>query len=288
MKYFFDNKLIQKFSEHLINEEKASATIEKYVRDTTLFYKHLKNKHFDKNDVLNYKEHLCRQFKPASVNSMLASLNSFFNFCQWFDCKVKSIKMQRYAFRNENKELTKQEYERLLSAAYKKSGPRLYYLIQTICSTGIRISELKFITTEAIYSGKAHVYNKGKFRIVLIPRQLCTLLKKYIKANKIKTGPVFITRSGTPLDRSNIWSEMKRLCKTANIAPEKVFPHNLRHLFAKTYYALKKDIVRLADILGHSSVNTTRIYTAQSSEIHRQQLQRLGLVISEQIKKITT
>ena len=288
MKHFFSDEQIQKFKEHLINEEKASATIEKYVRDVSFFYKHLKDKNFDKSDVLDYKEYLYKQLKPASVNSILSSLNSFFKFCQWFDCKVKSIKMQREAFRNENKELTKAEYERLLSAARKKPGQRLYYLIQTICSTGIRVSELKFITAESIYSGKTYVYNKGKGRLVLLPRQLCTILKKYIKANKIKTGSVFVTRSGAPLDRSNIWSEMKKLCKSANISAEKVFPHNLRHLFAKTYYTLKKDIVRLADILGHSSVNTTRIYTAQSSEMHRQQLQRLGLVISEQSKKITT
>ena len=192
--------------------------------------------------------------------------------------KVKSLKIQRQIFCQSEKELTKTEYERLLKAAKEKKNERLYLLMQTICAAGIRVSELPYITVEAVQNGQAQVKLKGKIRTILIDGDLCRLLKKYIKENKIESGCVFATRNGKPLDRHGIWKAMKALCESAGVAKEKVFPHNLRHLFARTYYSLQKDIVRLADILGHSSINTTRIYTIENGDVHRRQMQRLGLV----------
>lgn len=218
------------------------------------------------------------KYTPASVNSALASLNSFFAYNEWYDLRVKSLKIQKQIFASDEKELTKAEYERLLRAAQSKKNERLYLLMQTIYSTGIRVSELKFITVGAVHRGQAEIQCKGKRRTVFLPNQLCRILKKYITEQKIKSGAVFVTRNGNPLDRSNIWSDMKKLCKEAGVSEKKVFPHNLRHLFARTYYSLQKDIVRLADILGHSSVNTTRIYTMESGEVHRKQIQKLGLL----------
>ena len=210
---------------------------------------------------------------------MLSSLMSFFSFLGWSDLKVKSLKIQRRIFDSEEKELTKAEYQRLLQAAKAKQNERLYLLLQTVCSTGIRVSELKHITVEAVVNGKAEISCKGKRRTVFLPDKLCKMLKRYIRERKITSGPVFVTKNGKPLDRSNIWSDMKKLCAAADVSEKKVFPHNLRHLFARTYYSLQKDVVRLADVLGHSSVNTTRIYTMESGETHRTQLQKLGLLL---------
>ena len=188
------------------------------------------------------------------------------------------MKIQKQIFASKDKELTKAEYERLLDAAKSKNNERLYLLMQTICATGIRVSELRFVTVTAVCSGEANINCKGKIRRVFLPISLCRLLKQYIKEQKITSGPVFISRTGKPLDRSNIWSDMKKLCEAAGVSKDKVFPHNLRHLFARTYYSLQKDIVRLADILGHYSVNTTRIYTMETGEVHRKQIERLGLL----------
>lgn len=231
-----------------------------------------------KTEVLAYKSYLCECYAPASVNAALSSLNSFFNFMEWYDLRVKNLKIQKQIFASTDKELTKAEYDRLLQAAKQKKNERLYLLMQTICSTGIRVSEVRYVTVEAVTRGIAEINCKGKRRQVFLPKQLCQILKQYIKQQKIKSGAVFVTKNGNPLDRSNIWSDMKKLCKTANVSEKKVFPHNLRHLFARTYYSLQKDIVRLADILGHSSVNTTRIYTMETGEIHRRQIQKLGLL----------
>ena len=221
---------------------------------------------------------LTERYSVASVNSILSSLNSFFNYLEWYELRVKTIKVQKQIFASTEKELTKAEYERLLTAAKSKHNERLYLLMQTICSSGIRVSELRFITVESLQKEYAEVNNKGKRRIVYLPRDLCKILKTYCKSQNRTSGIVFLTKNGKPLDRSNIWSDMKKLCKEANVSEKKVFPHNLRHLFARTYYSLQKDIVRLADILGHSSVNTTRIYTMESGEIHRRQIQKLGLL----------
>ena len=272
------NEIIRSFNNYLISEEKAEATVGKYLHDICEFQAWLGERELCKTAVLVYKSHLCEHYAPASVNAALSSLNCFFSFMEWYDLRVKSLKIQKQLFASADKELTKEEYDRLLRAARQKKNERLYLLMQTICSTGIRVSELRHITIEAIRFGVAEINCKGKRRRVFLPAQLCKMLKQYAKEQKIKSGAVFVTKNGNPLDRSNIWSDMKKLCKAANVSEKKVFPHNLRHLFARTYYTLQKDVVRLADILGHSSVNTTRIYTMESGEVHRKQIQRLGLL----------
>ena len=269
---------IKSFNDYLINEEKAAATVNKYLHDIGEFQIWLDEQELCKTAVLAYKSYLCERYAPASVNAALSSLNSFFNFMEWYDLRVKNLKIQKQIFASTDKELTKAEYDRLLQAANQKKNERLYLLMQTICSTGIRVSEVRYVTVEAVVRGIAEINCKGKRRQVFLPKQLCQILKQYIKEQKIKSGAVFVTKNGNPLDRSNIWSDMKKLCKAANVSEKKVFPHNLRHLFARTYYSLQKDIVRLADILGHSSVNTTRIYTMETGEIHRRQIQKLGLL----------
>ena len=266
------------FNDYLINEEKAVATINKYLHDVGEFQIWLGEQELCKTAILAYKSHICDHHAPTSVNATLSSLNSFFNFMEWYDLRVKNLKIQKQIFASTDKELTKAEYDRLLQAAKQKKNERLYLLMQTICSTGIRVSEVRYVTVEAVARGVAEINCKGKRRQVFLPKQLCQILKQYIKEQKIKSGAVFVTKNGNPLDRSNIWSDMKKLCKAANVSEKKVFPHNLRHLFARTYYSLQKDIVRLADILGHSSVNTTRIYTMETGEIHRRQIQKLGLL----------
>ncbi len=273
------NELIQKFKNYLYEEEKSDNTIEKYIRDVTAFMMWLCGVELNKVVVLEYKKSLIDSYAPASINSMLSSLNTFFDFCDWHECKVKTLKIQRQIFADEKKELTKAEYERLLKAAKDKKNEKLYYLMQTICSTGIRISELSYITKEAVYQGQATICCKGKLRKVFLPKMLCKMLKSYIKEQGIANGAVFISRTGKPLDRSHIWKMLKSLCESAGVSKKKVFPHNFRHLFAKTYYSLHRDIVRLADILGHSSVNTTRLYTIETGIVHTMQLQNLGLLL---------
>lgn len=270
------NENVTQFRDYLINEEKSNETITKYLRDVSAFLRWIGNREITKSAVLSYKTEILGKYAPKSVNSMLASLNVFLKFIKKFDCTVKSIKLQRQMF--SDKELTKTEYERLLIAAEKKKNKRLYYLMQSICSTGIRVSEHKYITAEAVEKGSVQINLKGKMRVVILPKTLCKMLKKYIREENIKSGSVFITKNGKPLDRSNIWNDMKKLCESAGVDKEKVFPHNLRHLFARTYYSLQKDISRLADILGHTSINTTRIYTIESGEVHRRQIERMNLL----------
>ena len=270
------NENVTQFRDYLINEEKSNETITKYLRDVSAFLRWIGNREITKSAVLSYKTEILEKYAPKSVYSMLASLNVFLKFIKKFDCTVKSIKLQRQMF--SDKELTKAEYERLLIAAEKKKNKRLYYLMQSICSTGIRVSEHKYITAEAVEKGSVQINLKGKMRVVILPKTLCKMLKKYIREENIKSGSVFITKNGKPLDRSNIWNDMKKLCESAGVDKEKVFPHNLRHLFARTYYSLQKDISRLADILGHTSINTTRIYTIESGEVHRRQIERMNLL----------
>ena len=271
-------EIIRSFNDYLISGEKAVATVNKYLHDVGEFQIWFGEQELCKISVLAYKAYLCEHYAPASVNAALSSLNSFFNFMEWYDLRVKNLKIQKQIFASTEKELTKAEYDRLLQAAKQKKNERLYLLMQTICSTGIRVSEVRHITVESVSRGIAEINCKGKRRQVFLPKQLCQILKQYIREQKIKSGAVFVTKNGNPLDRSNIWSDMKKLCKAANVSKKKVFPHNLRHLFARTYYSLQKDIVRLADILGHSNVNTTRIYTMETGEIHRRQIQKLGLL----------
>lgn len=272
-------KSVESFRKWLLEEEKSHATISKYTSDVKSFVKFLKNGEVTKAKVMEYKRFLVENYAPASVNAAISSINSFFDYLGITNLKVKTLKIQRRIFANKEKELSKGEYERLLHAALKRNNVRIYYLMQTICSTGIRVSELKHITVEAVREGSVQINCKGKMRVVLLPKNLCKMLEKYTKKAGIKNGPVFVTKNGVPIDRSNIWSDMKKLCKDALVSEKKVFPHNLRHLFARTYYSLQKDIVRLADILGHSSINTTRIYTMETGEIHQKQIQKLGLLL---------
>ncbi len=268
---------IRKYRDYLVNEEKSRNTVLKYIRDVTAFSLWLSGRQLNKAAVLEYKEHLKSYLSSVSVNSVLSSLNSFFEYCNCCECRVKMIKIQKQIFASEEKDLTIKEYDRLLRAAKEKGDQKLYLLTQTIASMGIRVSEVQFITVEALKYGRASIEMKGKCRIILIPEEICKKLLSYARQQGIKNGGVFVTKSGKPLDRSNIWRMLKNLCRDAGVESKKVFPHNLRHLFAKSFYSLHKDIVHLADILGHSSVNTTRIYTKDSIEIHRRQIREVAL-----------
>ena len=272
------DEVIKRFELYLYEEEKSGSTIEKYMRDIRFFREWLKERSIDKSVVIEYKKELCKRYAVKSVNSTLSSINAFFVFMGRYDLKVKTLKIQRRIFADKSKELSKAEYERLLFAARDKKNERLYYLMQTVASTGVRVSEIKYVTCEAVKAGQAVINCKGKIRQIFLPKKLCKMLKQYIKSQNIKSGSVFITRSGKPLDRCAIWKMLKGLCESAGVLKEKVFPHNLRYLFARTFYSLQKDIVRLADILGHSSIETTRIYTMESATEHRKQLQKLGLL----------
>ena len=275
-----DNKKTEEFRQYLLLEEKREATIEKYMRDVKAFSSFAGDAEITKELVINYKQNLiANNYAIRSINSMLASINSFFDFTGWYDCKVKSLKLQREIYCPEEKELTKAEYLRLVNTAKEKKNERLSLILQTICGTGIRVSELKFITVEAVKHGFAKVNCKGKSRTVFIVKTLQKKLLKYVNRHHINSGSVFITKTGKPINRTNIWREMKQLCRDANVNPSKVFPHNLRHLFARTFYGIEKDIAKLADILGHSSINTTRIYIVSTGEEHRKRLENMRLVI---------
>ncbi len=272
------DELLNAFEKELREQERAVATVEKYMRDLRAFGVYVREREVTKQIVLDYKVYLQERYATASANSVLSSLGAFFAFCDRKDLCVKRIKQQKNVFAAKEKELTHAEYERLLNAALEKGNQRLYLLMQTVCACGIRVSELQFITAEAVKRGYADISCKGKRRRVYLPGELCRQLRGYLKERGITVGAVFVTRNGKPLDRSNIWSDMKKLCQAARVSEEKVFPHNLRHLFARTYYSIHKDIVRLADILGHSAIDTTRIYTMESGDVHRKQINRLGLV----------
>ncbi|MCB6607722.1 tyrosine-type recombinase/integrase [[Clostridium] symbiosum] len=267
------------YHHHLLTEEKSPTTITKYLRDLQKFLTYTADRPITKELVITYKEELKQQYATASINSMLASLNHYFDFAGLYDCKVKQIKQQRRVYCPEEKELSKEEYYRLIKAAQDLQKDRLSLIIQTICSTGIRISELECITVRAAQSGVAEVNCKGKSRQIFIPHKLKMMLLSYIKKQQIRQGPIFITKQGNPINRSNVWREMKNLCEIAQVRENKVFPHNLRHLFAKTYYKMEKDISKLADLLGHSSINTTRIYIISSGEEHRRQIDKMKLLL---------
>ena len=272
--------LINRYIAYLKEQERSEATLQKYAHDLRQFSTWLQGEVLTKAAVIEWKQALVGQFTPSTVNSMLAAVNGYLRFMGWPQLCVKRLKIQRSLFLDERKELTRTEYARLVRAAQSKANERLALVMQTICATGIRVSELQFITAEAVYSGRAQISNKGKLRVVFLPEKLRRLLKEYLRRQKKTAGAVFTTRTGKPLDRSNIWRDMKALCESAGVASEKVFPHNLRHLFARTFYSLERDLSRLADILGHSSLTTTRIYTAESGTVHARQIGRLGLVIT--------
>ena len=266
-----------RFEDRLKDEEKSEATVEKYLRDIRFFKAYLGEREITKENVIHYKEYLKTHYAPASSNSMLVALNCFLRFLGLAECTVRLLKLQRQIFCREEKELSKTEYRALLKAA---SGKRISYIIQTICGTGIRVSELAYITVEAVNAGKASVDCKNKTRVIFIPTVLKEMLKKYIKKTGITAGPVFTGRNGRPLDRSSIWRQMKALCKKSGVTAVKVFPHNLRHLFARTFYSIEKDIFRLADLLGHSSVNTTRIYVMETGRRHINCLEKMQRIFN--------
>lgn len=272
------DKTIHQFKKHLQSEEKSEATIEKYIRDVNAFYAFSGNK-IDKDIVIAYKKKIVSEYAVRSVNSMLASINKLFSFLGWNELKVKALKIQQQIYCPEEKELTKAEYIRLCNTAERKGNKRLSLILQSICGTGIRVSELQFITVEAVKRGEATVNCKGKHRTVFIVKELQKKLLRYAKEQGITSGSIFITRSGKSISRTNIWREMKSLCEKANVNPSKVYPHNLRHLFARAFYAIEKDIAKLADILGHSSINTTRIYIVSTGNEHRMKIEKMRLII---------
>lgn len=270
---------LKELQRRMQEEEKSSATIEKYSRDVESFLVCTAGQELSKETVILYKHRLMEHYAPSSVNSMLAAINYYFRVIGRCDCVVKALKIQHQAFRRKERELTREEYYRLLEAARQKKDTRLYMLMQTLCATGMRVSELRFVTVAAVRAGRATVSLKGKTRQVLLPRELCRQLKSYALKRGLREGSIFVTRSGRPLDRSNIFHAMRMLCEMAGVDKSKVFPHNLRHLFACMYYKAEKDISRLADILGHANLNTTRIYTSLSGAEQQRQIERLGLVI---------
>lgn len=274
------SEAIDCFKKYLREEEKSENTIEKYLRDVRAFAAYLSGIEVTKETVIAYKSRLLAEnYAVRSINSILASVNSLFAFLGWTDCKVKSIKLQRQVYCPEEKELTKAEYTRLVNTAKQKGNERLNLILQTICGTGIRVSELQFITVEAVKNGEAVVSLKGKTRSVFIVKELQKKLLRYAAEQKIHSGCIFITRTGKPISRTNIWREMKGLCEQAGVNPQKVFPHNLRHLFARIFYGIEKDIAKLADILGHSSINTTRIYIISTGDEHRKRMEHMRLII---------
>ncbi len=271
--------MIRTFGVELKNDEKSIATVTKYLHDIKYFAEFANGRQIDKSLTLTYKAALEKDYAIASANSMIAALNAFLKFMGWTDCCIKQFKVQKKAFCSEEKELTKSEYIRLVNTAKQKGNERLNLILQTICGTGIRVSELEFITVEAVHKGEAVVSCKNKTRTVFIVRELQKRLLSYIKSKKITSGCVFVTKNGKPMSRCNIWREMKALCKQAGVSPDKVFPHNLRHLFARTFYGIEKDIAKLADILGHTSINTTRIYIITTGAEHRRKIENMRLII---------
>lgn len=270
---------IASYGQFLYREERSSGTIEKYLRDINTFVQWLGDRDVTKELTATWKSCLLEQgYAPVTINSMLSALNGLFKFLGWNECQVKLLKIQRRLFRDTNRELTRSEYDRLLATAKELGRDRLALLIETIGATGIRVSEVKYITVEAARKGKAEISLKGKIRVILLSAKLCRKLLKYAKKQKTASGAIFRTKSGKDLSRRQIWAELKGLCERAGVAPTKVFPHNLRHLFATIFYKACKDIVKLADVLGHSSIETTRIYLVTSGTEHQRQLDRLGLV----------
>ena len=270
---------IAAYGRHLVKEECSMGTVEKYLRDTRAFAAWLAGRPVTKELAAEWKARLLAAgYAPVTINAMLSALNGLFKFLGWDECRVKFLKIQRRLFRDASRNLNRAEYERLQAAAKALGRERLALLMETICATGIRVSEVGYITVEAALQGKAEISLKGKIRVILLPGKLCRKLLKYAKKEKTASGAIFRTRSGKEIGRRQIWAELKGLCKHAGIPPTKVFPHNLRHLFATIFYRACKDIARLADVLGHSSIETTRIYLVTSGAEHRRALEQLGLV----------
>ena len=270
--------ILKSFQAELIKQERAPATIEKYMHDIRTFYSWLGNREVTPETVHEWKKSLTERFSPGTVNGKLAALNALFTFTGWTDCRARSLKLQRRAFRDDARELTRDEFYRLVNTAERLDKERLALLLEAIGSTGVRVSEVKYFTVEAVRLGRAEIALKGKIRTILLPGKLCRKLLKYARKQKIASGEIFLTRSGKPINRKQIWAEMKALCKQAGVEPGKVFPHNLRHLFAQTFYHQTRDVVKIADVLGHSSLSTTRIYLISTGAEHRKELEKLQLV----------
>ena len=274
-----DPAQLASYTAHLRREERSPGTIEKYLRDIRAFAGWLDGRPVSRDLAAEWRDHLLsKDYAPVTINSMLAALNGLFHFLGWDECRAKFLKVQRRLFRDAGRELTRQEYERLLAAARARGQERLALLMEAICATGIRVSEVRYITVEAAPVGRAEISLKGKLRTILLPGKLCRKLKKYARQQKNASGEIFLTRSGKSLSRRQIWAEMKRLCKVPGVAPSKVFPHNLRHLFARTFYKVCRDVVKLADVLGHSSIETTRIYLISTGVEHMKILSRMRLI----------
>ena len=270
---------ITAYGRWLNQEERSAATIEKYLRDVRAFARWLNGSTVTKEGVTGWKEQLLTEHRaPSTINTALAALNGLFRFLGWEDCRAKFLKIQRRIFRDQSRELARADYDRLVSTAKARGQDRLTLLLETICATGIRVSEVRYITVEAAQRGRAELALKGKLRTILLPGKLCRKLLRYAKKQNTASGEIFLTRNRNGMGRRQIWAEMKRLCAAAGVAPSKVFPHNLRHLFATAFYRMSRDIVKLADVLGHSSLETTRIYLLTSGAEHQRQLDRLGLV----------
>jgi len=270
---------LARYERHLLREERRERTVTQYLSGCRSFLRWLGgDTKVTKERVLEYRDALTQRYRDSSVNAKLVAVNGLLTFLGWGECRVKQLKVQRQLFLPAEKELTKTEYFRLLATAKRQKKRRLSVIMQCLCATGVRVSELEYFTVEQVKAGAVRVDCKGKIRTVLVPKPLQKLLLGYCRERGIATGQVFVTRSGKRVDRSNIWREMKALCAAAGVTPGKVFPHNLRHLFARTYYRQTKDITRLADLLGHSSVDTTRIYTAETGREQERILSRLGLL----------
>ena len=270
---------INEFLLQLSEDEHSQATLEKYSHALRQFRAWLpENGKVTKMAVVAYKNELTERYAPASVNGVLSALNGLFKFMEWQECRVKPLHIQRRVFSSREKELSRAEYERLVAAAEKRGSERLSLLFQLLGSTGLRVSEVHAITLDAVRRGKAEIRMKGKVRAILLPAKLCRKLLKYARRQKIASGEIFLARSGRPLNRKEIWAQMKHICRAAQVDPQKVFPHNLRHLFARVFYAAQKDIAKLADLLGHSSIETTRIYLLSSGEEHQHALDQLRMV----------
>ena len=271
---------VDAFTNYLKRAERSQNTIEKYRRDVLAFIRWLGNRPVDREMSIEWKQQLLgRGYTTATVNSMLIALNRFYDVMGWNDCRVNVLKQQKRLFREENRELTKEEYSRLVETAVQEGKKRLALLMETICATGIRVSEVQYITVEAAQQGRAEISLKGKIRTILLPGKLCKKLLKYAKKQKTVSGKIFLTRNGTGLSRKQIWAEMKEICRAAGVAASKVFPHNLRHLFAKTFYRVTHDVAKLADLLGHSSIETTRIYLLSTGSEHEMLINKLKLII---------
>lgn len=267
------------FVDHLRGEERSEGTTQKYLRDVRKFLNWLQQRMLNKNEVSNWKAQLLSDgYAPETVNSMVVALNRFLSFIDRTDCRVRTLRIQRKLFRRQERELTRSEYERLVETAKGTGKERLALLLESIAATGIRVSEVQYLTVEAAKTGRTEISLKGKIRVILLPHKLCCKLLKYAKKQKTASGQIFLTRNENALSRKQIWAEMKALCKTAGVAEDKVFPHNLRHLFAREFYKICRDVVKLADILGHSSIETTRIYLLSTGEEHVKQLSRLRLI----------